>query len=107
MRVILGVAARCEWAVLPRNSGVFGWREGAARRFSARRTLTGGLGEKFFKNLLERGGKPKNWGARGAGRWHKGTLYRVCGAILGLGASPLAALLEVRFVQAPQLRAPA
>lgn len=36
-----GVAARRGWAVLPRNSGVFGWREGAARRFSARRTWAG------------------------------------------------------------------
>ena len=36
-----GAVARRAWAVLPRNSGVFGWREGAARRFSARRTLTG------------------------------------------------------------------
>ena len=33
-----GAAARREWAVLPRNSGVFGLGEGAARRFSARRT---------------------------------------------------------------------
>lgn len=33
-----GVAARREWAVLPRNSGVFTLGEGAARRFSARRT---------------------------------------------------------------------
>ena len=31
--------ARCGRGVLPRNSGVFGWHEGAARRFSARRTL--------------------------------------------------------------------
>ena len=31
-------AARRAWAVLLRNSGVFGWREGAAPRFSARRT---------------------------------------------------------------------
>ena len=44
-----GAVARREWAVLPRNSGVFGWREGAARRFSARRTLPGGWGEKIFK----------------------------------------------------------
>ena len=36
-----GAAARRGRGVLPRNSGVFGWREGAARRFSARRTLTG------------------------------------------------------------------
>lgn len=46
-----GAVARRAWAVLPRNSGVFGWREGAARRFSARRTVPGWLGEKFFKNL--------------------------------------------------------
>lgn len=44
-------AARREWVVLPRNSGVFEWREGVARRFSARRTVPGWLGEKFFKNL--------------------------------------------------------
>ena len=36
-----GAAARREWVVLPRNSGVFGLREGAARRFSARRTWAG------------------------------------------------------------------
>lgn len=41
--------ARREWAVLPRNSGVFGQAAGAARRFSARRTLPGGRGEKIFK----------------------------------------------------------
>lgn len=46
-----GAAARREWAVLPRNSGVFGRREGAARRFSARRTWVGARGEKNFKNL--------------------------------------------------------
>lgn len=34
-----GAAMGREWAVLPRNSGVFGLGEGAARRFSARRTL--------------------------------------------------------------------
>lgn len=76
-----GAAARCVWAVLPRNSGVFGLGEGAARRFSARRTLPGWLGEKIFKNFLERGEKPKNWGARGAGRWSGRTSYRVRGAI--------------------------
>ena len=37
----IGAAARREWAVLPRNSGVFGLDEGAARGFSARRTWTG------------------------------------------------------------------
>ena len=36
-----GAAARRRWAVLPRNSGVFGLGEGAARRFSARRTWAG------------------------------------------------------------------
>ena len=36
-----GAVARCEWVVLPRNSGVFGLSEGTARRFSARRTLPG------------------------------------------------------------------
>lgn len=73
--------------VLPRNSGVFGWRKGAARRFSARRTVTGTRGKKIFKNLLERGGKPKNWGVRGAERWPEGTLYRVCGVIFRPGNS--------------------
>ena len=33
--------ARREWVVLPRNSRAFEWGAGAARRFSARRTLTG------------------------------------------------------------------
>lgn len=76
------VAARRGWAVLPRNSGVFERHEGAARRFSARRTWADARGEKFFKNFLERGGKPKNWGAGGAGRWSGCTLHRVCEAIV-------------------------
>lgn len=46
-----GAAARRAWAVLPRNSAVFGLGEGAARRFSARRTVPGTRGEKIFKNL--------------------------------------------------------
>lgn len=46
-----GAAAREGWAVLPRNSGVFGLSEGTARRFSARRTVPGARGEKIFKNL--------------------------------------------------------
>ena len=41
-------AVRRGWAVLPRNSGVFGRAAGAARRFSARRTAPGWLGEKIF-----------------------------------------------------------
>ena len=65
-----GAAARREWAVLPRNSGVFGLGEGAARRFSARRTL-----------VSARGGKLKNWGERGVGRRSGRTLYRVRRAI--------------------------
>lgn len=44
-----GVATRYGWAVLPRNSGVFGLGEGAARRFSARRTWASARGEKIFK----------------------------------------------------------
>lgn len=41
---------------------------------------TGGhSGRKIFKNLLERGEKPKNWGARGVGGWSGRTLYRVRG----------------------------
>lgn len=63
-----GAAARRGRGVLPRNSGVFGWREGAARRFSARRTPPGSRGEKIFKKGVKKGEKPKNWGARGAGR---------------------------------------
>ena len=48
-----GAAARRAWAVLPRNSGVFGLGEGAAQRFSARRTAPGQLGEKIFKKGVE------------------------------------------------------
>ena len=47
----IGAVARRAWAILPRNSGVFGLGEGAVRRFSARRTVPGWLGEKNFKNL--------------------------------------------------------
>lgn len=81
----IGAAARHEWAVLPRNSAVFEWREGAAWRFSARRTPPGGRGEKIFKNFYKRGENPKNWGAGGVGRWRGGTLDRACGAIFGSG----------------------
>lgn len=41
---------------------------------------------KIFKKGAKKGEKPKNWGARGAGRWPEGTLYRVCGAIFGSGS---------------------
>ena len=80
-----GAAARREWAILPRNSGVFGLSEGAARRFSARRTVPGQLGEKIFKKGAKKGGKLKNWGARDAGRRSEGTLYRVRGVIFRSG----------------------
>lgn len=40
---------------------------------------------KIFKNLLERGEKPKNWGARDAGRWLEGTLYRACETVFRPG----------------------
>ena len=102
------VAARRRWAVLPRNSGVFEWREGAARRFRARRTLPGARGEKIFKNFLERSGKPKNWGMGGVPECGAGAPYIGCARrFLSLGARPLAALLGVHFVQVPQLQAPA
>ena len=78
-----GAAARRAWAVLPRNSGVFGLDEGAARQFSARRTPAGARGEKIYKKFFKRGEKPKNWGAKGAGRWVGDASYRVCGVILG------------------------
>ena len=35
----------------------------------------------FLKIFKKRGGKPKNWGARSAGRWSGRTLYRVRGVI--------------------------
>ena len=70
-----GAAARRGWAVLPRNSAVFGWGAGGAWQFSARRTGAGQLGEKFFKKGVKKGEKPKNWGAGGAER----VIYRRCG----------------------------
>ena len=50
-----GAVAMRGWAVLPRNSAVFGWCEGEVRRFSARRTVPGAQGEKIFKNFLKEG----------------------------------------------------
>lgn len=66
----IGAAARGEWAVLPRNSGVFGWRAGAARRFSARRTLPGYRGEKIFK----KGVKTRKIGGEGCRKVTRGHL---------------------------------
>lgn len=58
----IGAAARRGWAVLPRNSGVFGLIEGAAQWFSARWTWTAGRGEKIFKNFLKEGRKTQKLG---------------------------------------------
>ena len=80
-------------AVLPRNSGVFGLGEGAARRFSARRTLLGSRGEKIFK----KGVKNRKIGVREVPEGDLGAPYIGCaGQFLGLDARPLAALLEVQ-----------
>ena len=99
-----GAAARREWAVLPRNSGVFGLSEGAAQRFSVRLTPPGWLGEKIFKKGVEN----RKIGVREVPR---GPIRAPCigcaGRFLGLEAGPLAALLEVCFVQVSQLRASA
>jgi hypothetical protein len=48
------------------------------------------------KNFLKRGGKLKNWGARGAERWIGGTLDRACGAIFGSRNEVSAVPLEVQ-----------
>lgn len=93
-----GVAARRGWAVLPRNSGVFRRREGAARRFSARRTLPGGRGKKNLKKGRKRAKNPKI-GVREVPEGGAGASYIGCARrLLGLETRPLAALLGVRFV---------
>lgn len=61
----------------------------------------------WAKKFLKKGRKTEKLGCGSAERWPEGTLYRVRGAILGLEARPLAALLDVHFVQVPQLRVPA
>ena len=95
-----GVAARREWAVLPRNSAIFGWSGGEARRFSARRTLSGSRGEKIFK----KGGENRKIGVQEVLEGGLGAPYIGCaGRFLGLEARPLATLLEACFVRAPQL----
>lgn len=81
-----GAAARRAWAVLPRNSAVFGCLEGAARRFSARRTLPGGRGEKIFKKGVEN----RKIGVRevpegGLGAPYIGCAMRLLGAIFRSG----------------------
>ena len=42
---------------------------------------------KKFLKIFKKGEKPKNWGVRGAGRWHRGTFYRGRGAIFKSGNS--------------------
>lgn len=85
LQAILGRRRRRGWAILPRNSGVLGgvW---ARRGDSAH----GGHGranwaKNFLKIFKKRGEKPGKWGARGAGRWCRGTLYRVCEVIFRSG----------------------
>ena len=63
-----GAAARREWAVLPRNSGVLG-----GARVRRGDSAHGGHGwavgaKKILKIFIKRGENPKNWGERGAGR---------------------------------------
>lgn len=97
-------AARREWAVLPRNSAVFGLSEGATERFSARRTPAGARGEKIFK----KGAENRKIGVPEVPEGGLGAPYIGCaGRFLSLETRPLAALLGVRFAQAPQLRTPA
>lgn len=76
-----GAVARRAWAVLPRNSAVFGWRKGAARRFSARRTWVGARGEKIFK----KGAENRKIGVREVPKGGAGAPYIGCaGQFLGL-----------------------
>lgn len=81
--------------VLPRNSGVFGLGEGAARRFSARWTAPGARGEKFFKNFLK-GVKNLKMGVQEGSEGGLGAPYIGCaGRFLSLETRPLTALLEL------------
>ena len=73
-----GMAARREWAVLPRNSGVFGWREGAGWRFSARRTVPGWLGRKKFLKIFKKGVKTRKLGVREVPEGGLGAPYIGC-----------------------------
>lgn len=78
----IGAAARREWAVLPRNSGVLGgvWARGGDSAHGGHERAN--WAKNFLKIFKKRGGKPGNWGARGVGRRSEGTLYRVCEAIV-------------------------
>ena len=78
--------------VLPRDSGVFGPGEGATRRFSARRTVPGWLGEKIFK----KGVKNRKIGVREVpGGGLRAPYIGRAGRFLDLKTEPLAALLGV------------
>ena len=83
-------------AILRRRRGADGWFcrgiPGFLAWLGVRRgdSAHGGHGranwaKNFLKIFKKRGGKPKNWGARGAGRWCRSTLYRVCEAIFKSG----------------------
>lgn len=79
--------------------GILGRRRGVNGAFC--RGIPGGLGgvrvrrrdsahggqwrASLAKKFLKKGRKPKNWGARGAERWSKGTLYRMRGVIFESG----------------------
>ena len=103
-----GAAARREWAVLPRNSAVF-WTERGRGAAIQRTADTAGQSER--KKILKKGRervKNRKIGVREVPEGGAGAPYIGCaGRFLGLETRPLAALLEVRFVQVPQLRAPA
>ena len=64
-------------------------------------------GAKKFLKIFKKGVENREIGVWEGSEGGLGALYRACGVISGLDARPLAAVLEVRFVQAPQLRASA
>ena len=99
------------------------WRRGAYGRFC--REIPGFLGgervrrgdsahggqrqalwAKKFLKIFKKGVENLKIGVREVPGGGLGAPYRVCGVILGLEAGPLAAMLGVHFVQAPQLQAP-
>ena len=84
LRVKAGAATRRGRAILPRNSGVFGLREGVVRRFSARRTLPDTRGEKIFKKRGEKGAENLKIGTREVPEGGMGAPYIRCvGRFLG------------------------
>lgn len=61
----------------------FGRGCGAAIQRTA--DAAGLIWRKIFKKGVKKGEKPKNWGARGAGRWSWSPTCRVCGAVFRSG----------------------